>query len=350
MSPDQTPPFRAGDLVEVRPAAEILATLDEDGALEHVPFMPEMLDYVGRRFRVAQRAEKICDLVGPGGSRRMRDTVFLENLRCSGAAHGGCQAECRFYWKEAWLRSVTSDAAADQTDDGALERLTAVTDASTRPHDWDRHSERFRCQATEAFRATEPLRSRDPGQYVREVRSGNVGVLRVLRVLARGLWWSIGRRTGLRPHLPVPVGPAAASAPDRLDLRPGEWVEVRSPEEIGPTLDEGGCNRGLLFTPEMLGSCGRRAQVHKRVEKIISERTGEMLHLKNDCIMLEGVVCTGERAPGMWFCHRDSYPFWREAWLKRIASPEPNESPTAEDQLGVGTMSPTSASRATSDA
>ena len=68
--------------------------------------MPEMLQHVGGRFRVAQRAEKICDLVGPGGSRRMRDTVFLENLRCDGASHGGCQAECRIYWKEAWLRRV----------------------------------------------------------------------------------------------------------------------------------------------------------------------------------------------------------------------------------------------------
>ena len=48
-----------------------------------------------------------------------------------------------------------------------------------------------------------------------------------------------------------------------------------------------------------------------------------MLHLKNDCIMLEGVVCTGERTPGVWFCHRDSYPFWREAWLKRIEPPFP---------------------------
>ena len=64
--------------------------------------------------------------------------------------------------------------------------------------------------------------------------------------------------------------------------------------------------------------------MHKRVERIISERTGEMLHLKNDCIMLEGIVCTGERAPGMWFCHRDSYPFWREAWLKRV-EPTPAE-------------------------
>lgn len=100
-------PLRPGDLVEVRPAAEILATL-HDGAVDSVPFMPEMLPFVGKRFRVAQRAEKICDLVGPGGSRRMRNAVFLENLRCDGSSHGGCQAECRFTGRNpgcaAWRR------------------------------------------------------------------------------------------------------------------------------------------------------------------------------------------------------------------------------------------------------
>lgn len=338
-------PLRPGDLVEVRPAAEILATL-RDGAVDNVPFMPEMLAFVGKRFRVAQRAEKICDLVGPGGSRRMRNAVFLENLRCDGSTHGGCQAECRFYWKETWLRRVDEANATSPAADDAIAALTAAADATTRPPDWDGESEMFRCQATEAFRATEPLRGRDPGQYLREVRSGNVGALRLLRVLARAVWWSVGRRLGIREHLPVPRQ-GEATQPTRLDLQPGEWVEVRSPAEIGPTLDARDSNRGLLFTPEMLASCGRRARVHKRVERIISERTGEMLHLRNDCIMLEGLVCTGERTPGMWFCHRDSYPFWREAWLKRV------EANGGEDhQPGVGTASPTStsASRRTSEA
>ena len=40
--------FKAGDLIEVRSAAEILATLDERGELENLPFMPEMLKFCGR--------------------------------------------------------------------------------------------------------------------------------------------------------------------------------------------------------------------------------------------------------------------------------------------------------------
>ena len=50
-------PLRSGDVVEVRPAAEILATLDADGALEAVPFMPEMRQYMagGSRSRAGSR-------------------------------------------------------------------------------------------------------------------------------------------------------------------------------------------------------------------------------------------------------------------------------------------------------
>ena len=32
--------------------------------------------------------------------------MLLEDLRCDGSAHDGCQAECRVFWKEAWLKRV----------------------------------------------------------------------------------------------------------------------------------------------------------------------------------------------------------------------------------------------------
>ena len=102
-------PLRPGDVVEVRPAAEILATLDADGAIDNMPFMPEMARLAGRRFTVSRRVDKICDTIAATGSRRMTDTVYLEDLRCDGSGHGGCQAGCRIYWKEAWLRRVDED-------------------------------------------------------------------------------------------------------------------------------------------------------------------------------------------------------------------------------------------------
>ena len=37
--------LRVGEVVEVRTAEEILATLDEHGALDSLPFMPEMLRF-----------------------------------------------------------------------------------------------------------------------------------------------------------------------------------------------------------------------------------------------------------------------------------------------------------------
>ena len=74
--------FRRGDLVEVRSPGEILATLDATGALDGLPFMPEMAVMCGRRFTVERRAERVCDTVHYSGTRRLADAVFLEQERC----------------------------------------------------------------------------------------------------------------------------------------------------------------------------------------------------------------------------------------------------------------------------
>jgi hypothetical protein len=318
--------LKPGDVVQVNSGPEILATLDKTGALDGVPFMPEMLQYVGQQFTVSKRAQKICDMVGPGGSRRMRDTVLLENLRCDGSAHGGCQAECRIYWKEAWLTRV--DAVAAVTPPAPHQVFISLADVArdtVRPVDpttpQDPAGDHYRCQATDAFIATEPLRVRQPGQYVREVRSGNVTITRFLRVGARAVWGSLGHRLGFKDGLPFKVAGKNASKGERLNLQPGEWVQVKTPAEIGLTLDETGRNRGLTFTAEMVPSCGQVFRVKARIDHIVDERTGKMLNFKNDCIVLEGAICTGDYAPGRWFCPRDSYPYWREAWLRRVDPP-----------------------------
>src|SRR6185369_17186869 len=66
--------LRSGEMVEVRSAHEILATLDERGAFDALPFMPEMLRFCGRRFQVQQRADKTCDTITMSGGRRMHGT------------------------------------------------------------------------------------------------------------------------------------------------------------------------------------------------------------------------------------------------------------------------------------
>ena len=50
--------LRVGDTVEVKSREEIFATLDSRGALEALPFMPEMLKYCGQQYKVYKRADK----------------------------------------------------------------------------------------------------------------------------------------------------------------------------------------------------------------------------------------------------------------------------------------------------
>jgi hypothetical protein len=334
-------PLRPGDVVEVRSSAEILATLNGDGSVEGMPFMPEMLRHVGKRFTVSHRVERICDTISAShGSRRMRNTVFLEDLRCDGSGHDGCQAGCRIYWKEAWLRRVDPDVAVTGGDDGSIE-LHEIAQRSTRA---EREidgavKEVYRCQATEALRATEPLSRFDPSQYIRELASGNLRASRLIRVLgqalsrrlrnslgalARALRIPVPRKFRRSDYPSIPRDASFGTPTVASNVRPGEMVEVRSYEEIKRTLDERTRNRGLWFDPEMVPYCGGRYRVQDRVQRIINERNGCMIELSSDCLILEGVVCRGEHSPGRWFCPRAIYPYWREAWLRPVAGPGPS--------------------------
>jgi hypothetical protein len=42
-----------------------------------------------------------------------------------------------------------------------------------------------------------------------------------------------------------------------------------------------------------------------------------MIHFKSDCLILQGVACSGDLSEGRWLCRRAIYPYWREAWLRR---------------------------------
>ncbi len=106
--------LKAGEWVEVRSQEEILATLDEKGWLEGLPFMPEMLQYCGQKLRVYKRADKTCDTVVPWSIRRMENAVHLET-RCDGSGHGGCEAGCLIFWKEAWLKRAEKNTVSSQS-------------------------------------------------------------------------------------------------------------------------------------------------------------------------------------------------------------------------------------------
>jgi hypothetical protein len=326
MSTDRPARHRSGDLVTIRSEEEILATLDPDGRLEGLPFMPEMLRHCGETVRVYRRAHKTCDSVWTTGLRRMERTVFLQGLRCDGSAHGGCQAACLFFWKEEWLRPVSAPdtpstasigLSAERTYGGARSRCTREDlDRATRAEN-SSGAERFSCQATEIARATVPLPSSDLRQYADDLRSGNVGVGTFARVVTARIAERLtaGARGRVRRDRAESAPPRAASpSPSGLSLQPGERVAVRTKQEIQATLDARNRNRGLLFNEEMALYCGGEFRVLGRVERIIHEPTGEMHDLR-DCVILADVICRGDFHR---FCPRAVYPYWREAWLRKL--------------------------------
>lgn len=334
-----TGPLRPGEIVEVRPSAEILATLDENGSLDGMPFMPEMLEHVGRHFTVARRVEKICNNVDSVSSpgRRVRSAVHLDDLRCDGSAHGGCQLGCRLYWKEEWLSRVDDSDTGGAESPRAVAQLKALSSAGTRTvRDLDGEpTPTHRCQATEALVASEPLSKYDARQFVREVTSRNVGLPHLLSVIVRAVWSKALRVLRLRRMLQLPIGYQGAGTRNStaIGLRPGDLVRVRSEEEIAATLNTRNRNRGLSFSPEMIPYCGGTYRVRGRVERLIDEKTGKMIEISNDCLILDDVVCRGE--DGCWaflFCPRGTYPFWREAWLQRVAEPPRPEIPAIHTQ------------------
>lgn len=318
--------LRVGEVVEVRSEQEILATLDANGQLESLPFMPEMLRFCGQRFRVDKLALKSCDTINWNGMYRMRNAVHLENTRCDGQAHGGCQAGCLLFWKEAWLKRVaTPEPERPPVTDPACshERLLEATTSNS---DIPDQEATFVCQATELPRAAPTfVPSWDLRQYVADVRSGNASAPQALRTVVIGAFnelQDLSRRFLPRwlrirggRRFPVIEGRLTKTPLEPLGLRPGERVRVKSREEIVRTLDRSNRNRGMTFDPEMLRYCGRQARVLQRVERIIDEKTGKMSHLRNPCIVLEGVVCTADYHR---LCPRGIYPYWREIWLERM--------------------------------
>ena len=321
--------LRVGEIVEVRSEAEILATLDARSELESLPFMPEMLQFCGRRFRVDKLAVKLCDTIGSTGMYRMRNAVHLEGVRCDGQAHGGCQAGCLVYWKEAWLKRVPveghdrPDPAPEPAAAGCTHAtlLAATRKAGTAPDDG-----RFSCQATELLRAAPTsVPPWDVGQYVLDVRSGNASLLATIRAVAIGLfneYQDLSRRLLPQPlrirggvRFPFIEGRLERTPDGTLGLQPGELVRIKSKQQIVGTLDVNNSNRGLSFDPEMLWYCGRQARVLRRIEQTIDERTGKLLRLKRPCVVLEGVTCRGEFHR---CCPRADYPYWREVWLERV--------------------------------
>jgi hypothetical protein len=289
-------------LVEVKSCHEILQTLDAEGKLEGLPFMPEMVAHCGKQIRVHRRADRTC--VAGLGFRRLNATVFLHESRCDGSDHGGCQRACMLFWKEAWLRpaprtpSHVADPAREARAGETLRRLVT------------RRADRYVCQSTELAGATTDHYGRwNVTPLLRDVAHGELTVRGFFAIAARAF---LNRCTRWPRERPL-VGTHGRKTRGDLALRREEWITVKSPEQIRDHLDENSGNCGLTLQPSMYGAIGGRYQVAFPIRQIIIEQTGKMVELQNT-VALKGVTCQGPCAAN---CPRNEYLYWRESWLER---------------------------------
>ncbi|MHC2576695.1 hypothetical protein ACVI1J_001591 [Bradyrhizobium diazoefficiens] len=300
-----------GDLVEVKAPDEILQTLDADGALDHLPFMPEMLQLCGRRFRVSRRTFPVCVTASSPREFRGDDVVTLDGVRCSGAAHDGCQKACMIFWREAWLRKVEDMAAQSQVDLRSMDRLRTRLKVSN-------GAKAYYCQASELLKATDLLsRWRKLGRLLGGLRAGNFTLLQTAQYIS--IWLFLKARrvlVGAHEH-----GTRESTPVESLNLQPGEWVEVKPMQSIIATLDEHGLNRGLWFSPDMHRLCGLRRQVKGRLDKIILDGTGQMRQLRNTVCLEDSTCGCCYMGFGMGGCSRCELTYWREIWLRRSNGP-----------------------------
>jgi hypothetical protein len=343
---DFSMPPRAGDWVQIKSKEEILRSLDTDGRLDDLPFMPQMFDYCGQRFRVVKRAHKTCDTVNRTGGRSLPSSVHLANLRCDGKAYGGCQASCLLFWKEDWLEPL--DENGTRSGDASPEPLASqqacseeVVRARTLAHDQPATGgPKYSCQATALPEFTKPLPWWNVTQYAEDYSSGNASLRQLVSGLVYALYYPLsrpGRRNPIGPPfrwlydrvasllggVPFPrrsgLIPLGQPTPQtNLNLQPGEWVRIKSYSEILASIDRNNKNKGLFFDAEMVPFCGKTFQVRTRVARFIGEDTGLMVNLRTPAVILENVWCQSRYSDRRMLCPRAIYSWWREEWLERI--------------------------------
>jgi len=310
MRPMSAARLRPGDLVEVKAPEEILETLDADGTVDQLPFMPEMVEFCGKRFRVSRRVLKTCNSGPRPGMAAFRgdDVVLLDGLRCSGADHDGCQKACVIFWREAWLRRIDNTTPPSVNAEGSKQlraRLKTFAGPKT-----------YFCQASQLLKATDVSSGwQRITQCFGEIRAGNCTALEMAVQLGIWLFWKT-RRKVLGTFA---KGNKKSTPTECLNLQPGERVEVKSMKSIIETMSETGRNRGLLFFPNMRELCGQQHRVERRLEKLIVDGTGEMRQFHNT-VFLEGSFC-GCAEISFGGCGRCEYAYWREIWLRRPANP-----------------------------
>jgi hypothetical protein len=301
-----------GDCVEVKSWPEIRATLDEQGCLDHLPFMPEMLAMCGRRAVVFRCMHRLFDYRKSRRMRHMDGAVLLAGATCDGARHGGCEAGCHAIWKATWLRKVEwrSDAEGAAKAIGQSSPLADIQVLQP-----GTQGPRYACQLTALHAASHPLEDAGALDVMRPLVSGNVAPAAFVVGWLTHLFNEVQHlRHGVAfPAFETGVVPTGARTGEAA-LAAGDPVVVRSSAEIRSTLDDRFMHRGLWFEPDMLKHCGRRLVVEANVSKLIDVVTGEMRAMKTPAFRLQDVHFSGER---QLFNAQYEPLLWRSAWLRR---------------------------------
>jgi len=294
----------------VRSFRDILATLDPNGQLDNLSFMPEMIQFCGKKFKVSKRAEKSCF---GNTMRKMGNAVHLTDLRCDGNAHDGCQIRCLLFWREEWLDRIPglnhesaalssiNSTSTDSIADGRLLTRENLRDGSVT----------YVCQATQIGEiAKEEIKLWNLASYIHEFRVGNAGWLEAKWLVRWFLAWIRWRIFKLFS------GATTTPIVNHQNFSTNDLVEIRSQKEILASLTKSGKNHGLAFSAEMLTFCGEQYRVLDKIDRMIDEETGKMKELKNTCLILESVTCRGNCT----LCPRRKFHFWRDEWLKAKGS------------------------------
>ena len=114
-------------------------------------------------------------------------------------------------------------------------------------------------------------------------------------------------------------------------LETGDWVRVRSLEEIKMTLNHWRQVKGCGFMPELAEFCGTTQRVLKSMKRFVDERD-HRVKKSSGIILLDGVTCQGTAEFGE--CDRACLHFWRKEWLQKVdeSSISPSDERSMEEK------------------
>ncbi|MCK4790518.1 MAG: hypothetical protein KAV87_42675 [Desulfobacteraceae bacterium] len=334
--------LRIGTIVQVKREPEILATLDEHGAFDGLPFTCEMQEFCGGTYKVRMILNRIH--ISGVGVRGIDDVVILEGVRCNGGAHGACGRACYLLFKGAWLNVLGKGKPISN-----ISRTSG--DLIDEPSFWKDGIQPCQGNGAALVKATKSLSSLNIRQYIHDLRVSTWkprDIIWMLLFLLNRKWdarqpiWDLGMgnrsfgdlarmtfmvlgqtarwyldsswRATLRNAKSEPIVKPKIPSSQPLNLQPGELVKVKSREEILATLDSRENHKGLRFFGCMLNDCEKRLRVLSRVHSVVDEITGRQVKGIKNTVLLEDSICTGISYRG---CPRLCFWLWREDWLKR---------------------------------